>query len=62
MKCNPRVLCVEDFMNGLQQKWYSATLQQPTPLYLLKTWDFKSWLDPYIRGVKGTSKPHVFSF
>jgi hypothetical protein len=62
MKCNPRVLCVEDFVNGLQQKWYSATLQKPSPLYLFETWDFKLWLDPYICGVKGTSKPHVFSF
>ena len=61
MKYNPRVLTVEAFIQGLQD-WYSAPHLRPEPIFLLKCWSIKSWMDPYIQGVQGTSRPHVFRF
>src|SRR3989344_2188712 len=61
MKYNPQVLTVEAFIQGLQD-WYSAPHLRPEPIFLLECWSVKSWMDPYIQGVQGTSRPHVFHF
>lgn len=61
MRYNPQVLTVEAFMQGLQD-WYSAPHLRPEPIFLLECWSIKSWMDPYIRGVQGTSRPHVLRF
>ncbi|ELR24081.1 uncharacterized protein ACA1_152400 [Acanthamoeba castellanii str. Neff] len=61
MKYNPWVLTVEAFKQGLQD-WYSAPHLRPEPIFLLECWSIKSWMDPYICGVQGTSRPHVFCF
>ncbi len=61
MKYNPQVLTVEAFIQGLQD-WYSAPHLRPEPIFLLECWSIKSWMDPYIHGVQGTSRPHVFRF
>ena len=61
MRYNPWVLTVEAFMQGLQD-WYSAPHLRPEPIFLLECWSIKSWMDPYIHSVQGTSRPHVFRF
>ncbi|ELR19692.1 uncharacterized protein ACA1_199760 [Acanthamoeba castellanii str. Neff] len=61
MKYNPWVMTVKAFKQGLQD-WYSAPHLHPEPIFLLECWAIKSSLDPYIHGVQGTSRPHVFHF
>jgi hypothetical protein len=61
MHKQPHVNTVEDFISGLCT-WYTVPQLQPIPIFLYEVWSIKSWLEPYLRAVKGTSKPGIFKF
>jgi hypothetical protein len=35
---------------------------RPSAIFLRQAWAIKAWLEPYLRGVRGTSQPHAFRF
>lgn len=59
MKRVPRVYSVNEFIDGLAT-WYHHDEIRPSPVFLYQAWNFKSWLTPYLRGVKNISQPHCF--
>jgi hypothetical protein len=61
MHKQPHVNTVEDFIAGLCT-WYTVPQLQPIPIFLYEVWSIKSWLEPYLCAVKGTSKPGIFKF
>ena len=61
MAHEPHITTIPQFVQSLP-KWYTIPQQRPTACFLYEAWSFKTWFEPYLHAVRGTSQPHAFRF